>query len=80
MWQPIETAPKHGSCMLLFWPKYSYETDGIYARPLIAIGSWKYNHRIERGYFSDTGEWDDYGLAEPQHSPTHWMPLPEPPE
>lgn len=68
-WQPIVTARKDGTKMLLYWP----------AENLISIGWFKYNHRTNLSYFSDTEEMDDYDLAEPENHPTHWMPLPDPP-
>ncbi len=27
-------------------------------------------------YFGDPWEWDDYDLAKPGASPTHWLPIP----
>jgi hypothetical protein len=56
-WQPIDTAPKDGTEVLL--------TDGKYKR----TGYWA--RRV--------GVWsiDAIVALEP---PTHWMPLPEPPE
>lgn len=60
-WQPIETAPKDGTRVLLHTPdthRYS---------PV--LGSW-----------SDFEErWEEWGDYYPCY-PTHWMPLPEPPE
>lgn len=80
-WQPIDSAPKDGTSVLIYWPNYNY--DGFDQRPqsVMAIGRWKENDRLENspGYFSDTTEWDDYGLAQPEYAPSHWMPLPEPP-
>ena len=66
-WQPIETAPKDGERILLAW--------GIDA---IEIGWWKHNGRTQRSYFAIDHEMDDYELADDQ--PTHWMPLPLPPQ
>lgn len=85
-WQPIETAPKDGTAILLYWPRYSGETTSH-----IAIGAFKTNYRIERAsvaergkmmpsYFSDSSELDDYDMAVPENAPSHWMPLPQPPQ
>lgn len=75
-WQPIETAPKDRP-ILCFWPVYTYDVGDEVAN-VIAIARWKDNPRIHVGYFSDIDEWDDYGM--PHNPPTHWMPLPEPPQ
>lgn len=91
-WQPIKTVPKDGTHVLLYWPNYGYTFD-IDDGPAILIGFWKENGRLVRlrkedileagisgpSYWSDNCEMDDTGLAQPKHSPTHWMPLPDPP-
>ena len=66
-WQPIETAPKDGTWVLVCGNGWD-----------VMMASYSYDGRIGRGYFWGPTEWDDYELAEQQ--PTHWMPLPEPPE
>lgn len=91
-WKNIETAPKDRR-VLLYWPNYArYDYDKGEKR--IAVGKWKtVGQLITRGggiseiakpgvdhYFSDNDEPWDYNLALPQHRPTHWMPLPEPPK
>jgi hypothetical protein len=63
-WQPIETAPKDGTPVLLFGKFTSLSgAEGGY------IGQWF------QGY-SDRGWWVVSALP---FFPTHWMPLPEPP-
>lgn len=71
-WQDIASAPKDGTTILLYWPSYAYGV-GEKSYPLVAFGSWKTNPRISKSYFSDSGEMDDYGLAQTEHAPTHWM-------
>lgn len=89
-WRPIATAPKDGTAIILYWTSHAYEI-GEAGTPHMAVGAWKVNPRINAnvvaeyptisaGYFSNTGEWDDYGLALAENAPTHWMPMPKPPE
>jgi len=58
-WQPIETAPKDGTSVL------------VYDEGIIVISHWI-------GESDDMLGWWDNGIMDP--SPTHWMPLPEPPK
>lgn len=67
-WQPIETAPKDGSEILLGGCKHG---------PDIRIGGWGGGRYlgISKGYEPDWSAGGDYGFE-----PTHWMPLPEAPQ
>ncbi len=76
-WQPIETAPKDGTHILLV---------GIGAdnRPMTVIASWTC---IEHLFLSSRhpSQCDDcnkewYGTSRFGIDFTHWMPLPQPPE
>lgn len=58
-WRPIETAPKDGSTVLLFFEALAY--------PIMRSSFWAARHQC----------W--YGVG-PGWEPTHWQPLPEPPE
>lgn len=66
-WQPIETAPKDGRRVLLYGK--------------VCSGS-----DIEVGFFSDNGPFaelagsDGEWFTELDGDPSHWMPLPEPPQ
>ena len=62
-WQPISTAPKDMTDILLW--------DGI----SVSVGSWCTGN-IHGGFWvsPDFGDWNAPGWE-----PTHWMPLPEPP-
>lgn len=64
MWQPIETAPKDGTEILL--------SDGA----CVSIGGWLSRQDVgdECPFGTDPGWW-----AVACHNPTHWMPLPDPP-
>ncbi len=77
-WQPIETAPKDGTHVIL--------TNGT----AVSEGWWEHQEpyiRPERnayGGIQDQAESDGYddwldALGGMQPSPTHWMPLPAPP-
>lgn len=78
MWQPIETAPKDGSFVMLHVPK-GLESGAV------TVGAY-YNCRGERnedGRFAK-GWWDgwlgmDADIVSSWCEPTHWMPLPPPP-
>lgn len=65
-WQPIETAPKDGS-RFLGWP--CHFDDGTRA----AVTRW-YEHPSVSGWITPELDCGDY-----EFSPTHWMPLPDPP-
>lgn len=69
-WRPMDEEPPHTMRVLLFKPEaYHPEWDGA-------------DYGISVGYFSN-GEWRDQGTnhdAFEYTAPTHWMPLPPPPE
>jgi hypothetical protein len=67
VWQPIETAPKDGTAILL-WPYNPGDAYGGYALKEVALG-----------YYTPDEEWFNPEQRCP-FEPTHWMPLPEPPE
>ncbi len=80
-WQPIDTAPQNGTRFLAFVPGDDLDL------PVIGVAFWDAGSPsvrfeatkdpnlwrreiIENGHFVMEGGW---------YSPTHWMPLPEPP-
>ncbi len=66
-WQPIETAPTDGTAVLC-WPfTYSSLFEGK-AEPEIVIG-----------FFSEDDWWCESTVAK-TFDPTHWRPLPTPPQ
>jgi hypothetical protein len=68
MWQPIETAPKDGSSIWCFASGRSFDAD-VWWQGMI---HWQ-SVLLMKGQEPD---W----LGVPRDvSPTHWMPLPEPP-
>ena len=68
-WQPIETAPKDGTEVLL-WGRYWSDSQGLFSRP--HVGSYVEN--LERWQVGVSHH--DYRF---RVRPTHWMPLPPPP-
>ena len=74
-WQPIETAPKDGSSILIYDPDDGH---GAGEEPVIYVCYWKEGMSRRRGI---TGSWTEAdGEMYTTFIPTHWMPLPKPPE
>lgn len=81
-WQPIETAPKDGRTLLLGYFNLSGKWRTLrgqwYSDDLIAM-DWEDPDEGEAGWYETAVEAD-----EPPNlwktTPTHWMPLPDPPE
>jgi hypothetical protein len=65
-WQPIETAPRDETAVLLYFPG-SWETDGV------RVGWWHEGAWYEH-------EWSSNPMTDFYEEPTHWMPLPHPPQ
>lgn len=74
-WQPIETAPKDGSSVLL-----AVATDD--GRAVAGEGWYRDNDDSDMGWWwANESPGDYYAEAiEPRWRITHWMPLPAPPE
>ena len=66
-WQPIETAPKDGTVVLVLMPSI--------------LGHGKFSDGVKKGYWMvDLDEWQVEGVGgnvSPQ--PTRWTPIPKPP-
>ena len=80
-WQPIETAPRDGTRVMLW---RGFADLGKWSEMVIAEwhhGAWCWP---DPGKNPTThGEWTDCDLIEGYEDakkPTHWMPLPAPPE
>lgn len=70
-WQPIETAPKDGTSVLLF-PGDSVD---------ITIGWFSKEFSSSPGVWKSIEKESNYDILVPIIiKPTHWMPLPEPPK
>jgi len=65
-WKPIETAPKDGTWFLGLYPLTQEYQERI------AVTNWD-DTACDGPRFSDVGDWFF-------SHPTHWMPLPLPPE
>jgi hypothetical protein len=63
-WQPIETAPRDGTRIIVYRPKF----DGNYI-PQVGYDFW-----MTGSYYSEC-----WGKSRKDCPPTHWMPFPEPP-
>lgn len=82
-WQPIETAPKTGKKIILW-----YTNRNNLARTVMA--QWLTDEQaaendfdgvgLEGGWYECIDNWDEYTkVAINQGDPSHWMPLPKPP-
>lgn len=69
-WQPIETAPKDGTEVLVWALWIDPDTDSF------GSGSTFHKARIDKWV---RGAWWRTKQS-PHMQPTHWMPLPEPPK
>lgn len=72
-WQPIETAPRDGTRVLLFRHGPNNQ---------IVCGWWNTDcyAKRPRSYWSHDFERICGTIDARQNPPTHWMPLPEPPQ
>lgn len=70
-WRKISTAPRDGTPILIWQPDRNYGQRYDDAR--YAIGYW----RVDDDETPRGGSWGNRNSSEV--SPTHWMPLPNPP-
>jgi hypothetical protein len=75
-WKPIETAPE-GKPILVWVPGINSGLDSAE----VVIILWSADDPSGRGYSIWTNGGPNGGSdMDFEHSPTHWMPLPKPPE
>lgn len=90
-WQPIETAPKDGTAIVIYEPSGHYGRIQNTYMPESALkeGECTYfetdprllrfdDTRYAIGCWTPYGKWSNRNCADV--NPTHWMPLPEPPK
>ena len=64
IWEPIETAPRDESALLLWFPDAELKVRAAFWSP---DGDWfEY-------------EWSGHPITDLCGQPTHWMPIPKPP-
>jgi hypothetical protein len=78
-WQPIETAPRDGTAILIYQPDYEVGGERECERANFhwrdgQAGVWYDDHRYAIGYWRPWGGWGNRNNA--HVNPTHWMPLP----
>jgi len=81
-WQPIETAPKDGTTVLLGYYNRSGKwrtVRGCWYSDAQIAEDWEEPHDGEAGWYETAENADDTPNCW-NCSPTHWMPLPTPPE
>lgn len=82
-WQPIETAPKDGRKVIVWYLNQNNKARTVMARWLTdeeAAETDGDGVGLEAGWYECIDNWDDYSqVAINQGEPTHWMPLPPPP-
>ena len=74
-WQPIETAPKDGTLVLIYNTLNNGTITSIDGKIAVA----RYSHQHD-GLEESLWEYGTYYSGAYLISATHWMPLPQPPE
>lgn len=73
-WQPIESAPKDGTKILAI-ENFTYEWEDENGVAKTRPGDW-----CVVSWHPQHEEWIGFGMMLSSFTPTHWMPLPEPPK
>ena len=74
-WQPIETAPKDGSVVLIADAEHVNEAHYVFEVGEFLVSNYPdpYWEKYDHSY------WDRHNDDSDWYEPTHWMPLPPPP-
>jgi len=75
-WQPIETAPKDGTWILVCGGR----TEDEEVTRTHAVAQWTDDLNGRKTKWHWQFAWYDGGYYGFYENPTHWMPLPEPPK
>ncbi|MCA0276314.1 MAG: hypothetical protein LCH86_09935 [Proteobacteria bacterium] len=73
-WQPIETAPKDGTVVILYCPQGDGNPGSTYR---VTVGNW-WSSQDDQEPWEGWVSWDG-GFSEDTMMPTLWQPLPAPP-
>jgi len=78
-WQPIATAPRDGTWVLLAGGECDYDEESD-AKTRPVVGQWSnYRNGSQIGWHWQFA-WYDGGYYGEYENPTHWMPLPAQPQ
>jgi hypothetical protein len=85
-WRPIETAPKDGTKILVFVPivgdaRFGHIYAVIWDDEFEVVNAMAKSHaKMYRGAWTDFAV-ESFGYEKyAEYKPTHWLPLPEPPQ
>lgn len=77
VWQPIETAPRDGTCFLAIIPDFGDNVMMICAKTIVkTVGDQDIPYT---GFVLDN-HWSTAFDSHDEVEPTHWQPLPQPPQ
>jgi hypothetical protein len=78
-WQPIETAPRDGTWVLLSGGECDHDEESD-AKTRSVVGQWSNYCNGSTVDWHWQFAWYDGGYYGEYKKPTHWMPLPAPPQ
>ena len=75
-WQPIETAPKDGTDILVYMPDVNLHGTPAFYQWCIVVAYWERHFDKWSTSHVSGCDWDEDLVS---NYATHWMPLPKPP-